>query len=96
MEFSTSFIQLSQNGPMYILRGNKLQCPQKIVFLSMTSDFDLANSADLITGASPVFTVCHKVISLTSRQVYSLFQYIIGDGTLLSWTGPCGHDEMPP
>ena len=38
------------------------------------------------TGASPVFTVCHKVISL----VYSLLQYIIGDGILLSWTGPCG------
>ena len=33
-----------------------------------------------------MFTVCHKVISL----VYSLFQYIIGDGILLSWTGPCG------
>ena len=36
-------------------------------------------------GASPVFKVCHKLISL----VYSLFQYIIGDGILLSWTGPC-------
>ena len=23
-------------------------------------------------------------------SVYSLFQYIIGDGILLSWTGPCG------
>ena len=30
-----------------------------------------------------MFTVCHKVISLN----YSLFQYIIGDGILLSWTG---------
>ena len=38
------------------------------------------------TGASPVFTVWHKEISL----VYSLFQYIIRDGILLSWTGPCG------
>ena len=42
-----------------------------------------------ITGASPVFKVSHKVISLTSCLVYSLFQYIIGDGILLSWTGPC-------
>ena len=32
-----------------------------------------------------MITVCHKVISL----VYSVFQYIIGDGILLSWTGPC-------
>ena len=39
----------------------------------------------VVTGTSPVSTVCHKVISL----VYSLFQYIIGDG-ILSWTGPCG------
>ena len=41
---------------------------------------------DQPTWASPVFTVCHKVISL----VYSLFQYIIGDEILLSWTCPCG------
>ena len=33
-----------------------------------------------------MFTVCHKVISLA----YNLFQYIIRDGILLSWTGPCG------
>ena len=39
----------------------------------------------MLTGASLVFTECHKVISL----VYSLFQYIIGDGILLSWTGHC-------
>ena len=46
-----------------------------------------------ITGASPVITVCHKVISLISL-VYSLFQYIIGDGILLSWTGLCGSNDM--
>ena len=33
------------------------------------------------TVASPVFTVCHKVISL----VYSLFQYIIDDIIKLDW-----------
>ena len=32
--------------------------------------------------ASLVFTECHKVTCL----VYSLFQHIIGDGILLSWT----------
>ena len=37
------------------------------------------------TGASPEFIVWHKVISLT--LVY--FCIIIGDGILLSWTGPC-------
>ena len=25
----------------------------------------------------------------TKQKVFSLFQYIIGDGILLSWTGPC-------
>ena len=42
------------------------------------------------TGASSVFKVCHLVISL----VYSLFQYIIGDGILISWTALCdlSHD----
>ena len=34
----------------------------------------------LTTGASPLFIVCHKVISLSPCLVYSLFQYIIGDG----------------
>ena len=43
----------------------------------------------MITGASPVFTVCHKVI------VYSLFRYIIGYGILLSWIGPFRDDEEP-
>ena len=39
---------------------------------------------------SPVFTVCHKVISLTSLcLVYSLLQYIFGDVILSNWTGPC-------
>ena len=37
-----------------------------------------------ITWASLVLTVCHKV-----------FQYIIGDGILLSWTGPCGTQYIP-
>ena len=38
----------------------------------------------LSTGDSPVFIVCYRTISL----VYSLFQYIIGDGILLSWKVP--------
>ena len=37
------------------------------------------------TGTSPVFTACHKVISL----VYSLFQYIIRDGILLKRKKKC-------
>ena len=42
------------------------------------------------TEASPVFTVCHKVIS----PVYSLCQYIFRDGILLSWTGPCEKNSL--
>ena len=41
------------------------------------------------TGASPVFTVCHKVVSF----INSLFQYI-RDGILLSWTGPCEKNSL--
>ena len=45
---------------------------------------------DTTTRASPVFTVCHQVISL----LYSLFQYIIIDGMLYSWTCPCGYNTV--
>ena len=38
-----------------------------------------------------MFIVCHKAINL--GLVYSLLQYIIGDGILLSLTGSYGIDR---
>ena len=46
MEFPLRLIQLSQDGPLYILRGNRLSFTQNIIFLSLKIDFVLANSAD--------------------------------------------------
>ena len=37
---------LSQDGPLYILRGHRLYFPEYIVFLSLEIDFVLENSAD--------------------------------------------------
>ena len=39
-------MQLSQDGPLYILRGNKLKFQKHIVFLSLKIYFVLVNSAD--------------------------------------------------
>ena len=57
-------------------------CKQSITSLSLLVGTTVV-CVLVYTGASLVFVVCHKVINL----VYSLFQYINGDG--LSWTGPC-------
>ena len=46
MEFSISLIQLSQDGPLYILRGCRLYFPKNIIFLSQKTDFVLANNVD--------------------------------------------------
>ena len=43
MEFS---IQLSQDGPLYILRDNMLQFSKVITFLFLKINFVLANCAD--------------------------------------------------
>ena len=37
---------LSQDGPLYILRGQRLYFPKNVVFLSLKIDFVLANYAD--------------------------------------------------
>ena len=47
MEFSIKVVQLSQDDPLYILRGHRLRFPKTIVFLSLNINFVIANSADL-------------------------------------------------
>ena len=61
-----------------------LVCHLFIFFSKSTFSKNTFEKYHQSTGASPVFTICHKVISS-----YSLFQYIIVDGILLSWTDPC-------
>ena len=44
--FQQSLIQLSQDGPLYILRGHKLYFPQKYYISFSEDQFYLNNSAD--------------------------------------------------
>ena len=44
MEFYLCLIQLSQDGPLYIMRGHRIYFPKILYYLSI--DFVLANSAD--------------------------------------------------
>ena len=74
------------HGHMHGQRENRIPTTNKVCGWYNYGNVEVC--IGLTTGASPVFTVCHKVISL----VYSLFQYIIRDGILLSWKGPCGFD----
>ena len=45
MEFSIKFDTVSQDGPLYILRGHSYNFQKNIVFLSMKIDFVLGNRA---------------------------------------------------
>ena len=44
--FHKVLIQLSQDGPLYILRGLHVIISKNIIFLSLKIDFVIANSAD--------------------------------------------------
>ena len=72
-------------GQILMMRATRLTIIKTTVLKQRFSSFTLCHKL----WSSPVVTVCHKSNKFNYSLVYSLLQYIIGDGILLSWTGPC-------
>ena len=69
MEFSIKFETLSQDGPLYILRGQRLYFPKNVVLLSLKIDFVLANYADP-DEMSPSYGIYLSGLSLFVKEPF--------------------------